>query len=58
MPVIGKPTALPRKSNTHNDCGSRIRTAAAEANSAFSYQIATSVMSSAVSQKYRKLVGP
>ena len=52
------PNRRTRKSMTHKACDPRIPTAHIEIRSGLSIQMPTSVSSKAMSQKYRKLVGP
>ena len=49
---------LPKKSTTQTACGIKIPTAAADASRGLSNHIATTVSNKAVSQKYKKFVGP
>jgi hypothetical protein len=50
MPVIGRPTAAPKKSAHQSICGRKMPTSGMEARSALSVHKAASVMKSATSQ--------
>ena len=58
IPVKASPNNWPGKSTCQSNCGNKIPTAGIDTSNARSHQTATSVMSSATSQKYKKFVSP
>ena len=58
IPVKASPNNWPGKSTCQSNCGNKIPTAGIDTSNALSHQTATSVMSSATSQKDKKFVSP